>query len=688
MKYSYDSQSLYENGRPVFPVMGEMHFSRYSEKYWEESLRKMKAGGVTVVASYVFWIHHEEEEGVFDFSGSRNLRAFVECCRRVGLDMFLRIGPWSHGEARNGGFPDWLVDKAEKGMKLRTNDECYMNYVKRFWQRIYGEVRGLMEADGGPIIGIQIENEYWVHDKDPNVAGDSHMRRLESLAKELGFNASLYTATGWGNVSIGDAIPVTGGYCDAPWAQHTEELPPNKNYVISHTRIDELIGSDLIKAQRINYDGSAFPYLTAELGGGVQVTAHRRPVATGKDIGAMTTTKLASGVALLGYYMYHGGSNPKGKLTTLEERRDTKYTNHNDLPEINYDFNAPIRQYGTISDSYKEVKLLALFLKDFGAELVRMPAVIEPDNVKPEDMHTLRRSCRYLGDSGYVFFNNYVRRHTMDAHPDVILKGKTESGQVEFPPINIENGDYGFFPYNMKLGDALLESALATPLCRLDGEGGETFVFYGDIDPHYKWKNGKAGNILHISKEMALNAYKVHLDRDYLIINDDFVWEKDGALTVIGGENTIIRTYPALKTVPAGFEKLCEEWEFTLYLRKTEPSGAAVSFAEAEAKEDYKQYSVSISYGENMSTDRDLILWLDYVGFRMDVYAGDEKINDHFYTGQSVPLRLGYFGFPKTLTVKIKALRQDDWVYLEKWPQLTDGKACGLCGALLRDEQR
>ena len=92
----------------------------------------------------------------------------------------------------------------------------------------------------------------------------------------------------------------------------------------------------------------------AELGGGLQVTMHRRPVAKGCDVGTMSTVKMGSGAGLLGYYMYHGGGNPEGKTVRLQESRATGYLN--DLPEINYDFNAPIRRYGTISDSYREIK--------------------------------------------------------------------------------------------------------------------------------------------------------------------------------------------------------------------------------------------------------------------------------------------------------------------------------------------
>ena len=106
----------------------------------------------------------------------------------------------------------------------------------------------------------------------------------------------------------------------------------NANFVFSHTRNDALIACDHHVENANSYNEEDFPFLTAELGGGLQVTMHRRPVAKGCDVGAMSTVKMGSGAGLLGYYMYHGGSNPKGKLSTLQESRATGYLN--DLPEI------------------------------------------------------------------------------------------------------------------------------------------------------------------------------------------------------------------------------------------------------------------------------------------------------------------------------------------------------------------
>lgn len=691
-KYTYNSQCLLRDEKPWFPVMGEMHYSRYREDLWEESLRKMKAGGVTIVSTYVIWIHHEEQQGVFDFTGCRNLRKFVELCQKVGLKMFLRIGPWVHGEVRNGGFPDWVVELGKSGVDLRSNDHAYMSYVRHYWKKVYEQVQGLFLKDAGPIIGLQLENEYGHVGGYGGEKGESHMRTLMALAKELGFHVPLYTATGWGGACIGDALPVMGGYCEAPWDQSVSELSANTNYIISHERNDSLIACDHHVEGAVTFDESRFPYLTAELGGGLQVTSHRRPVATGPDIGAMSLTKLASGVALLGYYMYHGGSNPSGKLSTLQESRATGYAN--DLPEINYDFNAPVRQYGAISDNYREIKLLAVFLKDFGEDLAPLAADIDPDNVKPEDMHTLRKSCRHDAGHGYVFFNNYQRRRTMDSHRAVTFQGPCEDGPICFPAVDIPSGAYGFFPYNMKLGDAVLTCALATPFCRLKGKGSDTFVFYGDYAPCYSWRDDRAADILHLTRSQALNAWKVTLERDYLVLCDNYVWEQDGELVVTGGPDSEIAIFPDPIKAPAGFVKAGVQDRFALYRRKIDAASARAVFTRTEQDDDRAVYEITIEYpdkGQRL-TGRDTLLVLTYSGFGMDIYLGDyregKKINDHFYTGQQVPISLGYFDFPEKLSVAIRTLRKEDRVYIEEWPPLTDGRACKLEAVEIKEEYR
>ncbi|MDL2301000.1 beta-galactosidase [Lachnospiraceae bacterium OttesenSCG-928-D06] len=682
--FNYNNQHLIKDGNPWFPVMGEMHYSRYQKRLWEESLRKMKAGGLNIVSSYQIWIHHEEVEGVFDFSGCRDLKEFLHLCQKVGLYVFLRLGPWVHGEVRNGGFPDWLLKK--EGITLRSDEESYLAYVRRYWEQIYVQAKGMMLQDGGPVIGIQIENEYGHVGGLQGEAGEKHMRTLTAMAQEIGFQVPLYTATGWGGAHTGGLIPVMGGYCEAPWDQSIGELAANPNYVFSKVRNDALIACDHHVDESVTFDEKDFPFLTAELGGGLQVTRHRRPVATGSDIGAMSLTKLGSGAALLGYYMYHGGSNPKGVLSTLQESTATGYLN--DLPEINYDFNAPIRQYGTISDSYREVRLLSYFLQDFGSDLATLQVTIEPENIHPEDNKTLRLSYRHDGEHGYIFFNNYQRRRTM-SHHTVTLTGKYCTEEVVFPEVSILAGQYGFFPYHMKLGTATLKSALAVPLCRLDTASDMVFVFYGDWEPNFKWASEETAKIIHLSRADACHCAKVKLDQDYLILSEGYAYEKNGTLVVSGLANTRFKSFPKLTTIPSGFKEWGEDGEFFVYERQIRITPPEVSLTISEEKDEYTTYELSMDYKDfsgSRAEGQDILLSMAYAGESMEIYRKDEKINDYFYTGQKALLSLGYFDFPDKLQITVYPLHEEDKIFLEKWPEMKKGKACEITKISLQVE--
>ena len=560
--YSYTPLFLTKDRIPWFPVMGEMHYSRYPKAYWKESLYKMKAGGVDIVSCYAFWIHHEECENQFDFSGDRDLRAFLETAKNCGLKVLLRIGPWAHGEARNGGFPDWLL---QKQIPLRCNDLKYLAYVKRYYGQLAAQAKGLLEKDGGPIIGVQIENEYGHVGGSANDNSEQHMRTLHSLALEVGFDVPLFTATGWGCAAIGDMLPVMGGYCDAPWDQRLTEIEPSGNFIFTPERNDSNIGSDLEFGHGITFDLTKFPFLTAELGGGLQVTHHRRPIARGTDAAAMSLVKMGSGCSLLGYYMYHGGTNPDGVLSTLQESRATGYPN--DLPVKSYDFNAPIREFGQLSDGWREIRMLSLFLHDFGSSFCQMlPHFPEDNPTHPADQTHLRYALRHDGHSGYLFVNNYQRRHEMAAHRQVSLSAVLDAETISFPPFDVKDGEYFFFPFNLPLKNGtVLKSALATPLCCLNGD---TWVFYGDRDPQFCTEGDLTGiTLLSLSRADALNASKVTLDRDYLMICDaDLIPMEDG-IHIQGTKETVcLRTFPPLPAAPAGFQASLEDG-FGVYRR-------------------------------------------------------------------------------------------------------------------------
>ena len=131
---TWDRHSLMINGQRVIPVMGEIHYSRIPADEWEDEVRKMKEGGVTIIATYVFWNHVEEQEGIYNWSGQRDLRRFLEVCKEAQLPVVLRVGPFCHGEARNGGIPDWAFTK---GCKMRSEDPLFLSLVARLYRQIF-----------------------------------------------------------------------------------------------------------------------------------------------------------------------------------------------------------------------------------------------------------------------------------------------------------------------------------------------------------------------------------------------------------------------------------------------------------------------------------------------------------------------------------------------------------------------
>lgn len=668
--YGFTKDYLTKNDQPWFPVMGEFHYSRYPDAYWKESVYKMKAGGVDIISTYVFWNHHEEIEGEYNFSGQRNLRKFTEIVKECGMKMFLRIGPWAHGEVRNGGFPDWLL---KKDFEPRTNQENYFEEVRKFYTEIAHQVKGLFHKDGGPIIGIQIENEYGHCGGLKGEEGDYHMKRLTEIAKQVGLITPFYTATGWGGASTGGLLPVMGGYCEAPWEQSTEELGPNENYIFSSNRNDPNIGSDYDVMHDITYDVTAFPYLTAELGGGLQVTHHRRPVPSAKDIGAMSLAKLGSGVNLIGYYMYHGGTNPKGKLSTLQESKETG--SPNDLPVFSYDFAAPIREYGQMTDTLNEIKMLAMFIKDFGNTLCKMDTVWENDQ-DPENLEELRTSVRRNGKQGYLFVNNYQRKYDMKDHPQTLLQVVLPDEKISYPKRDIRNGDFFFFPFHMPIGDGELQNATATPLCRLHTQEEETYIFYANQLPEYHWERKPSNaHILTLSRNMALHAWKAGKKQNYLLISENPIIESDDGYEILVRDEKDILSYPPLPVVPDGYIHNGYTNEFARYLYNTALPQATVHYHMETEENDRKCYILELEYPDSLN---DCFLQIDFEGDQAKLFIENEWVGDWFYTGETWEIGLKRFGFPPRLTIEIWALHDSDPVFLEKSPVFKNGIACEI----------
>lgn len=471
-----NSRYLTRDGKPWFPIMGEFHYTRTPASRWESELSKMKAAGINVVASYIIWNHHEEQEGHFDWSERRDLRRFVELCKKIGLNVVVRLGPWDHAEVRFGGLPDWVV----YSMPTRGNDPQYMFYVDRLYTQIGKQLKGLLWKDGGPVIGVQLENEYNL--RGPG-KGAEHISALKRLALKAGLDVPLYTVTGWDRTVYPqrEVTPMFGGYADEPWAASTRELPPKETHAFRFgTRVSGDLGAQTAarEAGTADQEIDKVPFFGAEYGPGLPFMYRRRTVVSPDDIASMLPVQLGSGVNLLGYYMFHGGRNPEGR-TWLEE--STATGGYNDLPLINYDFQAPLGPDGQEREVLQRLRPYHWFLQDFGSRLapmtVRKPEVIPSG---PADLETPRFSVRSNGKTGFVFFNNHVRQYAMAPQHEVRFSVQLPGETLVFPskPLEIADGDYFIWPFHFDMDGIDLRYATAQPVARIDeGRDGVVYVF-------------------------------------------------------------------------------------------------------------------------------------------------------------------------------------------------------------------
>ena len=220
------------------------------------------------------------------------------------------------------------------------------------------------------------------------------------------------------------------------------------------------------------------PFITAEIGGGMQDTYHRRPVITADDVAAIFPVMIGSGVNAYGTYMFHGGQNPDGKLSTLQESQATGYPN--DLPVKSYDFQAPLGEFGQERESFRKLKVFNYFLNDFGdllAPLVARPPMKMPAG--PADFSVPRFSVRTNGNTGFVFWNNHVRNHTMPGWTGVQLTVKLPHEELKIPrrPIDVPSGAYFMWPFNLDMSGVVLKYSTAQLFTKLTTGDAVTYFF-------------------------------------------------------------------------------------------------------------------------------------------------------------------------------------------------------------------
>jgi beta-galactosidase len=643
---SLNNYHLTLNGKPYFPVMGEFHYSRYPKAEWEEAILKMKAAGITVVAFYDFWIHHEEQQGRFRFDDNRDVKYFIQLLAKHQMYGLARIGPWAHGEARNGGFPDWFLKKMTNGFDRVTKNGSVEPEVRIWYAKLAEQFKGLYFKDGGPIIGLQVDNEVGAR---PGNDGSKYLSALKKIAIEVGIDVPLYVATGWPGPQIpeDDLLPLWGGYPDAPWTQNTKDLPPNNLYSFVTDRRDRNIGNDILKYTEGQTPFYRHPFLTVELGGGMQVTYHRRPTLKAGDLLAIDYTRLGVGANMLGYYVFHGTQHPLSwnQEFSTEESKSNIFPYPNDYPKISYDFEAPITEWGYIRDYYHDFKLLHQFIAGYGNELATMLATIPSDNPENEkDFKKLRYSIRSSNEAGYIFFNNYIRHFDMADQEGVSFLINTGTAQLRIPQkgeFSIPNKTYGIIPFNKNLEGVLMKYALAHPAIILPQSSETIYTYYAmdGVKPEFSFdrasiksikvtggklnktnafisvvdliagKNcsikiqsnkGKNITILLLKKEEALHTYVFPIKgKSTLLITDKLAFYdvvKD-QLTIrsLGEQQFNIWTYPALSSSSLQLKGLKMEGIFKEYEIKFSSAYVdSITFKDISNKNTFNQYLKSL----------------------------------------------------------------------------------------------
>lgn len=643
-------RALLRDGMPWVPVSGELHYSRVPRARWPERLRQMRAGGVTIASTYVFWIHHVPERGAPRFDGGLDVGAFVDECAEAGLDVALRIGPWAHGEVRNGGFPDWVQSTP---VAHRTDDPAYLALVQEWFGQLAAALDGRARP-GGPVVAIQLENE--LYDRP------EHLITLKRLAREAGIAAPLWTATAWGGAQLPphEVFPLYGGYGDGFWTEPDAPWDPTfrAHYFFSHEWDDPGVGADVRATQGFGQTSAvtaptAFPPATCELAGGMATAYHRRPRPTGRDVAAVAHGKIGNGSAWQGYYMYAGGTNP---ALGLEESHATGYPN--DMQRLGYDFHAPIGEAGELSESFALLRDQHAFLDAFGALLAELPSAL-PD-VMPAGIHdaeTLRWAVRSDGDTGFLLLTRHQPHEPLGPHPAV----RFSLGGLVLPdaPVDIPPGTIARWPFGLRVGGIAVRWATASALTVLPGpvptlvlvadagipvelavEGRETVVVVPSPSP----LRLDGADILVLP---AGSPVWVGPDRSLLLSDGDLSWGADGEVRVRSREDdpSVRRYAPAThewtdlvvapRTVPARSDDIAPTpvraaGDVPADYGFAGDRHSAPSVADVDARAQVHRLGLPAWAFEDA---HDALLEIDWAGDVGQLRVGDRIVDDRYFDG-------------------------------------------------------
>ncbi len=327
------------NGKPFVVKAAEVHYPRIPQAYWEHRIKMCKALGMNAVCIYIFWNIHEQREGQFDFTGNNDVAAFCRLAQKNGMYVIVRPGPYVCAEWEMGGLPWWLLKK--KDIKLRERDPYFMERVKIFEQKVGEQLAPLTIQNGGPIIMVQVENEYGSYGEDKPYVSEIR----DCLRGIYGSELTLFQCDWASNFE-------KNGLDDLVW---TMNFGTGANIDQQFRRLGEL---------RPNA-----PKMCSEFWSGwFDKWGARHETRPAKDMVAGMEEMLQKGISF-SLYMTHGG-------TSFGHWAGANSPGF--APDVtSYDYDAPINEYGQTTPKYFELREMMAKYND-GKKLPAVPKAPMP----------------------------------------------------------------------------------------------------------------------------------------------------------------------------------------------------------------------------------------------------------------------------------------------------------------------
>jgi beta-galactosidase len=335
-RIEFDARSFIIDGRRTFLRSGAVHYFRAPRAEWEEILYQAKLAGLNTIETYYAWNFHEPEEGKWDFSGDKDIEAFMSLCGEMGFWVIARPGPYICAEWDFGGLPWWLTTK--EGIRLRSHNEVYLKYVDSYLDQVIPRIAKFQITNGGPVILVQVENEYeayideWSNEK--RLPYDhKYMEYLRDGMKTRGINVPLITCKG-----------------DVEGAIECENFWSHADFAASHLRDHHSEDAPLVVTE--------FWTGWFENWGGTRSTQKKS-----SQLLKYTYDAVQNGFTGISHYMFYGGTN----FSSWSGRTvggDGIYM------ITSYDYDAPINEYNTPSLKYYASKKAMHFARALEDELV------------------------------------------------------------------------------------------------------------------------------------------------------------------------------------------------------------------------------------------------------------------------------------------------------------------------------